>query len=88
MTAPADTYTSATGEQIPLTDWARWIDRGRAAIAVVRQDFGRPDDEEPITLLSDLLCHLMHTADADGIDFAEALRLAGNNHDAERKGGE
>lgn len=62
------------------------IDEARILMRVMHLMTGvDPDPEEdgPATVLGDMLAHLMHLADAEGLDFEQLLARAQLYHDAE-----
>jgi hypothetical protein len=94
MTEPNHTtpvgYYHGGGDDIPRADYRRWIEQGAEAYHCLDANFrdgggADPDiPEDQQDQFSDLLCQLMHFAQAVGFDFDEELRRARNNYDAER----
>lgn len=71
---------SGTGEMN-----ARRAGWGKAALEHFRTRICRTETEDA---LADLLCDLMHMADAEEIDFAEELVRAASNYEGEKEDNE
>jgi len=83
----ADYHMGTAGDPILFEEYHRWITQGFAAYHLIDENFSRdhmhPEDRK--TQLSDLLCALMHFAQAAHLDFSAALEEAQGNYALERR---
>ncbi len=57
--------------------------RARAAVATFRYETGQGDADGLDTVLTDLLCDLLHLCDQEGLSFERVVLLARTHYNAE-----
>ena len=57
----------------------------REAVAAFQNETGQDDSDGLDTLLTDLLCDLLHLCDQEGLEFQSILLLAKTHYDAEAR---